>query len=183
MEFLLIITGTMGAGKSAVLTETADLLAVRRIAHAAIDLDAFGLGCWAASVEKNDRVMYRNLESVSRNYEAEGVRRIIVARAIETREELELCRSAVAAREVVVCRLSASIETTEQRVAARETGILRREFISRVATLNRILDGAALENFTVENENRALTEVALEVLVKARWIPADDAIEYEVSRL
>lgn len=181
MEALLIITGTMGAGKSAVLAEASDLLARRRMAHAAIDLDALGLG-WAASEDKNDRLMYRNLESVNRNYEAEGVRRILVARAIETREELELCRSAVAAPKVVVCRLTASIETMEQRVAARETGILRREFIARVAKLNRILDGAALQNFTVQNEDRALTEVAREVLVKAKWIPADDADALGESR-
>lgn len=173
MEFLLVITGTMGAGKSAVLAEASDLLARRRIAHAAVDLDALGLG-WLASAEKNDRLMYRNLESVSKNYEAEGVRRILVARAMETREELEVCRSAVSAREVVVCRLSARIETMEQRVAARETGILRREFIARVAVLNCRLDGARLEDFTVANDNRPLTEVAQEALLKARWISGDE---------
>src|SRR6185437_4619062 len=124
MESLLIITGTMGAGKSAVLAEASDLLGQRRIAHAAIDLDALGLGL-LPSGEKSDGAMYRNLDTVCRNYEAEGVRRVLLARAMETREELELCRGAVAAREVVICRLTASIETMEQRVASRETGILR----------------------------------------------------------
>ena len=169
MDSLLIITGTMGAGKSAMLAEASDLLGQRRIAHAAIDLDALGLG-WLPSGEKNNRVMYRNLESVCKNYEAEGVRRVLLGRALETREEVELCRSAVSAREVVVCRLVASIETMEQRVAKRETGILREQFIARVAELDRILDGARLEDFAVRNENRSLTEVAREVLVKARWV-------------
>jgi len=36
--------------------------------------------------------------------------------------------------------------------------------------LNAILDSAHLEDFTVSNEDRSLTEVALEMLVKARWI-------------
>jgi hypothetical protein len=174
MESLLIITGTMGAGKSAVLAEASDLLAQRRIAHAAIDLDALGLG-WLPSGDKNDKVMYRNLESVCKNYEAEGVRRVLLARAMETRAELEVCRGAVSAREAVICRLVASMETMEKRVAARETGILREEFVARVAELNRILDGARLENFAVRNENRSLTEVAREVLVKARWILENDA--------
>lgn len=172
----------MGAGKSAVLAEASDLLTARRMAHAAIDLDMLGLAC-LPSMDKSDRVVYRNLASVCKNYDAEGVRRIMLARAVETREELELCGSAVAARELVVCRLSASMKTMEQRVAARETGILRREYIARVAELNRILDGAALENFTVENENRSLMEVAREVLIKAKWISAKDAIEYQVPRL
>ena len=42
-ESLLIITGTMGAGKTAVLGEASDILAQRQIVHAAIDLDALGL--------------------------------------------------------------------------------------------------------------------------------------------
>jgi hypothetical protein len=42
-ESLLIITGTMGAGKTTVLAEASDILALRHITHAAIDLDAFGL--------------------------------------------------------------------------------------------------------------------------------------------
>jgi len=36
--------------------------------------------------------------------------------------------------------------------------------------LNVILDRARLEDFAVANENRSLTDVALEMLVKAGWI-------------
>ena len=36
-----------------------------------------------------------------------------------------------------------------------------------------ILDRAQLEGFTVTNENRSLTDVALEMLVKAGWISTD----------
>jgi len=43
MESLLIITGTMGAGKTAVMAEASDILTRRQIVHAAIDLDALGL--------------------------------------------------------------------------------------------------------------------------------------------
>jgi len=182
MESLLIITGTMGAEKSAVLAEASDLLAQRRIAHAAIDLDALGLG-WLPSVDRNDGLMYRNLESVCKNYAAEGVRRVLLARAMETREELELCRRAVSAREVVICRLTASIETMEKRVAARETGIRREEFVARVAELDRILDGARLEDFAVRNDGRTVTEVAREVLVRAGWIPSVHAPDREAPQL
>ena len=59
-ESLLIITGTMGSGKTAVLAEASDLLARRRIAHAAIDLDAIGLA-HLPSAANSDDVMYRNL--------------------------------------------------------------------------------------------------------------------------
>ncbi len=67
MESLLVITGSMGAGKTSVLGEASDILTLRHIPHAAIDLDAFGLAC-LPPVADNNGMMYRNLESVCRNY-------------------------------------------------------------------------------------------------------------------
>ena len=169
MDSLLVITGSMGAGKTAVLAEASDILSLRDIAHAAVDLDALGLA-HLPSTSAKDGVMYRNLQSVCRNYSSLGVRRLLLARAIENHAELELCREVVAATNTLVCRLTASIETMEQRVRMRESGISQREYIARVAKLNAILDRASLEDFAVTNQNRLLTEVALEMLVKAGWI-------------
>jgi hypothetical protein len=168
-ESLLIITGTMGAGKSAVLAEASDILARRHIIHAAIDLDALGLA-YLPSRAGNDGVMYGNLQSVSKNYAAAGVKRLLVARAMEDRAELELCRGFVSPANTVVCRLTASLATMQQRVMMRESGLAQREYVARVLKLNVILDQARLENFIVLNENRALNEVANEMLVKAGWI-------------
>ncbi len=170
-ESLLIITGSMGAGKTSVLGEASDILALRGIAHAAIDLDALGLA-YLPSAASNDGVMYRNLQSVCQNYASLGVRRILLARALENHAELELCRSAVSANGVVVCRLTASVGTMEQRITGRESGLLQREYVARVRKLNDILDRARLEDFTVSNENRTLNAVAHEMLAKAGWISA-----------
>jgi hypothetical protein len=168
-ESLLIITGTMGAGKTAVLGEASDILARRQIVHAAIDLDALGLA-HLPSAARSDGVMYDNLRSICKNYAALGVRRFLVARAIEDSAQLELCRDIIPAANTVVCRLTASIEAMKRRVTMRDLGILQREYIARVAKLSVILDRARLEDFAVANENRSLTDVALEMLVKAGWI-------------
>jgi N-acetyltransferase len=168
-ESLLIITGTMEAGKTAVLAEASDILALRQIAHAAIDLDALGLAHLPFGV-RNDTVMYGNLRSICRNYSALGVQRFLLARAMQDHSELERCRDAVPATNAVVCRLTASLEAMKQRVKMRESGVSQREYIARVAKLNVILNRARLEDLTVINENRPLTDVALEVLVKAGWI-------------
>jgi hypothetical protein len=168
-ESLLIITGTMGAGKTTVLGEASDILALGHIAHAAIDLDALGLA-HLPSAASNDDVMHRNLQSVCKNYASLGVRRFLLARAMEDRAELELCRGVVSATNTVICRLTASIETMQQRVKMRELGVLQREYVARVAKLNVILDRARLEDFTVTSESRSLTDVAHEMLVKAGWI-------------
>lgn len=91
---------------------------------------------------------------------------------MEDHAELELCNVAIPASNTIVCRLSASVETMEQRIKLRESGVLRRDYIARVAELNITLDRAKLENFTITNDNRTLTEVASEMLVKAGWIPS-----------
>jgi len=166
---LLIITGSMGAGKSAVLAEASDLLSRRRIVHAAIDLDALGMAHLPSALPSDD-VMYDNLRSIARNYAVLGVQRFLVARALETHAQLNLCREIVPAAHIVVCRLTASIAAMQQRVQLREPGISQRELIARVAELNAILDRSQLDDFAVLNENRPLTEVALEMLLRADWI-------------
>src|ERR1700730_14941122 len=108
----------MGAGKTTVLGEASDILALRHIPHAAMDLDALGL-VHLPSAPGNDGVMYRNLQSVCNNYASLGVRQLLLARALEDRSELELCRGAVSATNTVVCRLIANIEAMQQRVQAR----------------------------------------------------------------
>ena len=159
----------MGAGKSAVLGEASDILALRHTIHAAIDLDALGLA-YLPSMASNDSVMYANLQSVCKNFAAAGVRRLVLARAMEDSTELEFCRDIVSATNTMVCRLTAGIETMQRRVKMRESGLAQREYVARVEKLNVILDHAKLEDFIVVNENRSVNEVANEMLVKAGWI-------------
>ena len=58
----------------------------------------------------------------------------------------------------------------QERVKGREPGLLQRELCARVAKLNAILDAVRLEDFTITNESRTVTDVALEMLIKAGWI-------------
>ena len=165
---MLIITGSMGAGKTSVLGEASDILALQNLSHAAIDLDAFGLAHLQAA--SNRVVMYRNLRCVCKNYASLGVRRFLVARAIEDHAALECCRKAVSARNTIVCRLTASLRTMRQRVKMRESGVLREQFVARVSDLNSILDRTGLEDFAVTTEGRSVSEIAHQMLLKAGWI-------------
>lgn len=166
---LLLITGTMGAGKSTVMAEASDLLTMRQIEHAAIDVDTLAVA-HLSSMPSNDDAMYANLECVCRNYARLGVRRFVLAQALENRSNMERCRNATSAESVVVCRLTASIAKLQQRVKQREPGIMQAQFIARVEALNAILDRAGLEDFTLANEDRSVTEVAREMLMRAGWL-------------
>jgi len=159
----------MGAGKTSVLAEASDILALRGIVHAAIDLDALSLA-YLPSAAGTDGVMYRNLQSVCQNYAAQGVTRLLLARAMEDRAELELCQSVVSASNTIVCRLTATVAEMQQRVKMRESGMLQQQFVDRVAILDDILDRARLEDFVVINEGRSIDDVAQEMLIKAGWI-------------
>lgn len=159
----------MGSGKTTVLFEASDILASRNIPHAAADLDALGTAHLPAGVQDKG-LMYRNLRSVWENYAQVGLKRLLLARAIESREELECCREAANAKSVNICRLTASIQTMEVRVRCREVGALQKSFVARVAELNAILDCARLEDFLVNNENRTATDTALEMLTRSGWI-------------
>ncbi|HTP68972.1 MAG TPA: hypothetical protein VMJ35_08725 [Dongiaceae bacterium] len=169
MGALLIITGSMGAGKTSALGEASDILGHRGTVHAAIDVDALGLS-YLGATDRNNVAIYNNLRSVCRDYAGLGVTRFLLARALESRSELETWRDIVSVAEVRVCRLTACVETMEERVRIRETGVLREQYVSRVAELNAILDRARVEDFCVSSENLSVTEVALEMLTRAGWI-------------
>jgi hypothetical protein len=159
----------MGAGKTSVLEEMSDILALRQIPHAAIDVDALGLARLPSGAS-NDSVMYDNLRSVCKNYRALGVERFLLARALEDLGQLKRYSEIIPGTNPIVCRLTATVRSMEQRVKRRETGILQQEYVVRVAQLNEILDRAGLEDFAVVNENRSLSEVSTEVLIKIGWI-------------
>ena len=159
----------MGSGKTTILSEASDLLIARNIPHASIDVDALGTAHLPPTLQ-NNQLMYQNLQSVWENYAHAGVTRLLLARAIEDRTELEQCRNAVSGAKIVICRLTASLKTMQHRVQTREIGTLQNNYIARVAELNSILDRAHLEDFSLSNENRSVTEVAHEMLVRAAWL-------------
>lgn len=154
------------------MSEASDLLCAAGVDHAAIDLDALTVGhlLHAASLTK------RNLEAIWHNYAAFGIRRVLLAGAIETAARLDEIRSAIPDAHVVICRLRASIHTMEDRIRSREPGMLESELIERVSVLDAELDASALHDYVVENEQRQVTDVAREVLAMAGWpggAPAD----------
>jgi hypothetical protein len=166
---VLVISGSMGSGKTTVLAEASDILITRRIPHAAIDLDALGCVHLPAGTPNQD-LMYRNLKSVWKNYEAAGLKSLLVARAVEDPAELARCREAVPCANMVVCRLKASLQTMQERVRDREPGMLQQKFVDRAAELEALLDYAHVEDFEVQNEDRSVTDVAQEILVRSGWL-------------
>ena len=70
---VIVVSGSMGSGKTTVLGEASDILSARGVVHAAIDLDAMGSALLPDAVSCD--VTYRNLAAVWANYAAMGVNR------------------------------------------------------------------------------------------------------------
>jgi hypothetical protein len=164
---VLLIRGSMGAGKTTVMAEASDLLASRGLRHAAIDLDALGI---VHHVERAAAdLMYANLRAVWDNYRDAGVDRFLIAAAVENRAVLDAVRRSLGPVDTVVCRLRAPLAVMEERVRVREPGMQQQTFVSRVAELERLLDAAALDDFAVVNDGD-VTRVARDMLVRAGWL-------------
>ena len=158
----------MGSGKTTVMAEASDLLSAAGIVHAAIDLDALGVGYLPKNTWSD--LTYRSLASVWVNYLAVGISRLLIAEAVENHGEFDLIRNAIPGAEILVCRLKARLATMQQRVRAREPGMLREQLVTRVVNLEALLDAARVEHFDVKNDDVPVTEVARFVLVRAGWL-------------
>ena len=166
---VIVISGTMGAGKTTVLGEASDVLSERRIVHAAIDLD--GVTTVGLPDDQTRDLTVQNLSAVFGNLMNRGVRHVMVAAAVESREELQDLRRAMSEPEMVICRLVAGSGTLEQRIRGREPGMCQEQFVARSRQLDAILDQAALEDFSERNDDgRQITEVATAMLQRAGWI-------------
>jgi len=166
---VIVITGTMGSGKTTVLGEASDVLTGHGIAHAAIDLDTLAIAHLPGA--NTGDLAYRNLASVWQNYAAAGAERLLIAAAVESATDLARIRDAVPGATVLVCRLTASSPTMQERVARRDPGLLQDQFVARVTVLETLLDRVGLEHFALCNDDDcSVTEVARQLLALAGWV-------------
>lgn len=168
----LLVTGTVGTGKTSVAAVVGDLLAAAEVPHAVIDLDELCRG-WPAPPDDpfNAELGLRNLAAVAANYRAAGATRLVLAGVIESRHERDLHQKAVGGV-LTVCRLRADLPVLHRRLRERhrtEYSNLLEWHLNRAGELDSILDAAAVEDFTVTTTGLSVAEVADAVLHGAEW--------------
>jgi hypothetical protein len=165
---VLILSGTVGVGKTAILESIHELLIQAREPHACLDADALSLS-WPVRGDFNQIAMLENVASVWANARAAGATRLVLAAVIERQEDRDAFRSAVPGADVTVCQLEASKDTRMSRLRQREHGTSLEWHLQRTEKLRDILERAAIHDFVVDNDRRARDEVAREVLLRADW--------------
>jgi adenylylsulfate kinase len=160
----------MGSGKTAVAIALGDLLQQREQPYALVDLDWLG---WVDpapfSLLTQRAVLAENLRLIWPTFREAGVERLVLARYVEDREQLDEFRAALPGVELAIVRLVAPAPLIELRLRARDTGAQLEEHLAETAEFAARAEANALEDAVVDNGDRSLAEVAAEVLNVVGW--------------
>jgi hypothetical protein len=168
---VLLITGPVGVGKSTVAAEAARLLREAGVPHALVDLAWIGQ-CWPVPADDpwNERLIHRNLACMWANFQRAGADRLLLARVLEARSLLRYVVQAVPGAEITVVRLGAPLAVLQARIRSREATGDPSWFLGAAAHTAQVLEGAGVEDHLVNNQDRAVWEVAEEVLRLVGWL-------------
>lgn len=114
--FAVLITGPPGAGKTSVLTALVDALSDDDIAHAAIEVEMLG---WAHPGLTEEQ-WTRHLRTMCELYRQADHHLVLVARTVETDDDLSRLLHAVGAEQRFLVRLEAQPATLVKRIIERE---------------------------------------------------------------
>jgi hypothetical protein len=166
----LLLTGTVGSGKTVVAIEIGHLLEQQGKSAAVVDLDWLGWLPMRSSAVTANELIARNLAAIWPNLREAGMRYAVLARAILGRDGLEGLRAAAPDAGLVVVRLTASPSTIERRLRKRDSGRELEEHLGESTEMSRVLDRAGLEDVAVASDDRSPGEVAREVLQRVGWL-------------
>lgn len=168
---LLILTGPVGVGKTTVGRQVSVVLERRGIPHAFIDIDAL---TETFPRPPNDpfgqRLAMRNLHDVWANSVAAGAKNLVLARVVETIENVEEIQDAVAGPTPIVCQLGADDATLVQRVRTREVGSEREWHEARTLELARSLAGTNLADFHLDTDGLPVSDIAEAICDRVNWL-------------
>src|SRR5665647_1621042 len=168
---VLVVNGTVGAGKTVVADAAADLLREREVPHAWLDADVFRR-VWPRPEGDPfaQQVLFEHLAVIAPNLQARGYRHVVLAEVVEDAADRERYEAAFDGADVAIVRVTASEATRLARVAARETDEHWRDWhLARTVELEAILVAAGVDDAVVDNDRRPVRVVAAEVLAAAGW--------------
>ncbi|MFI7544157.1 adenylyl-sulfate kinase [Actinoplanes sp. NPDC049599] len=167
----LLLTGTVGAGKTSVADALGDLLTRGAVPHAILDVDWLRRS-WPSPPDDpfNSAMALRNLRTVAANYLQAGALRLVLAGVLESRAERDAYQATLGVP-LAVCRLRVALPTIRQRLLRRHehdaAGL--RWHLARSGELHDILERVRIEDVVVDGEPGSVHQVARTVMAAAGW--------------
>lgn len=168
---ILIITSSVGVGKTSVAFAISRILNKCGIPHAVIDLD------YLREVfprPKDDpfhsALGFRNLAAIWENFKKAGVSRLLIPNVTEDRSDVNGIRAAIPNADIQVVLLTAKIETIHDRLKSREHGESLERHLNRAVVLSENLERAGVEDYVVSTDGKTTEVIAAEILEKSSWI-------------
>ncbi len=168
----VLLTGTIGVGKTTLAEAISERLHQEGVRHGLLDLD------WLGQVYPppdeadpfNDSLAVRNLAAIWPNFIAAGISHAVLAATVVHRNQLEAISGALQGCDLTVVRVVARPETVAARIRGRDHGRLLEDFLGRSDFVAGEIERAALESFSVSNEDRPPSELAEEILRQLEWL-------------
>ena len=169
---IVVVTGTIGAGKSTIAAAMSEILHDEGVRHALLEVD------WLGEVYPppdptdpySNELAMTVLSSIWPHYLGAGITRAIVTMTLENPEELGALLRAMETPPATVVRLIASQETRESRIKTREFGNLRDLFLAKTGEIHDKQECFELGDIIVENESRLPQVTATEILQRLNWV-------------
>lgn len=167
---VLVVTGPIGVGKTAVLHEVDVLLVAAGSCHATVELEEIAR-CWSPATEPaRSAFAYGNLAALWSNFAAVGADRLILSALVERRSDVEPVSHAVPGSVVTIARLHASLPVLEERIRSREVGEAAEGELDGARWWTRRFEEQQPEDFVVESDTRPLRAIAEDVLRRSGWL-------------
>jgi len=172
---VLVINGTIGAGKTATAAAVHDVLSEEGARSAFIDADYL---CQATPLPEDDAfgqgLLFENLAAVSHVYRARGYGCMVIARVVEDARDRDRYAAAFSGpggrAHVSIVRVTASQDARVARITEREPeGYWRELCLARTVELDDVLEDLDLDDGVVSSEGATRLDVAKAALDAAGW--------------
>lgn len=169
---VVLLNGTVGAGKTTTARAVSDLERSAGRAHAVVDLDQVRLLYPPPPGDPfQHEVELANLRDLARNYRAAGAVRMILAGVVENTSELPRYVEALGGSRVLLCRLTVAPAVVERRLRQRhhDEPTALAWHLARTIELTSLLDEAPFEQVRIDTTDRPPEAVARDVRRAAGW--------------
>jgi adenylylsulfate kinase len=166
----ILITGTVGVGKTSVLVELGQELELAATPYAIVDLDWLAwLRPSAASGASVQGVLATNLRHIAGSYRGAGVEYLALARAVRRTGEVDAIKAALEPCELTVVRLVASPDVIARRLGGRDSGAHLVEHLAEATSFAADAEAAGIGDVVIETDDRPVAAIAREALERAGW--------------